>query len=161
MGALVGGLLVFYSMKDIELVDVLFRYMYDNGELLHYKIPLLEAGVDEDEINIQLLQKLNSLLKASGFAEVTNKKIENHPSGFKLNNEGVNMMLLFGSYENFLKEKQKEKTEITDEKEMERKNLDLDIKSKEWNLKTKWIFFVFAISGWIVSLLQFILSKLK
>ena len=96
-------------MKDIELLDILFQYMYNNGELLYYERAFREAGIDENQITIQLLFKLNRLLKASGFVNETNKRVEGFPEGLKLKSEGMNMLLEYGSYGKYLEEKRKEK----------------------------------------------------
>ena len=114
-------------MKDIELVDILFQYMYNNNELLYYERALSEAGVDDRLITLQLVFKLNKLLKASGFVEEINKMVENHPVGLKLNNEGVNMLLEYGSYENYLKEKRKEKKQDFDYKRLKINQLKVSI----------------------------------
>ena len=66
-------------MKDIELVDTLFQYMYNNGELLYYERAFRESGIDDKQITIQLIFKLNRLLMASGLVEETNKRVEGYP----------------------------------------------------------------------------------
>jgi len=51
---------------------------------------------------------------------------------------------------------------LKQEKELERKNLELSVKNTQWNLKTKWIVLigiVIGILGWILALLQFIFNK--
>jgi len=96
-------------MKDIELVDVLFSYMYEKDELIYYRRALSESGVNDGTITPDLIFRLHGLLKSSGFVEEINKMVENHPVGLKLNGAGYQMMLKYGSYGKYLKEKRKEK----------------------------------------------------
>ena len=114
-------------MKDIELLDILFQYMYNNSELLYYERAFREAGIDENQITIQLLFKLNRLLKASGFVNETNKMVEGFPEGLKLNSEGMNMLLEYGSYGKYLKEKRKEKKREQNLKEMKIRKIQIGI----------------------------------
>jgi hypothetical protein len=96
-------------MKDIELLDILFHSMYENGDCKYMDVILQEAGVSSEKITGDSLLKLHGLLKSSGFVEELNYRIMNRPTALRLNREGYNMMLLHGSYSACLKAREKEK----------------------------------------------------
>jgi hypothetical protein len=90
-------------MKDVDFLEILFRYMYNNGEALYYERVFRELGMEDDKINIQLLFRLHRLLKSTGLVDELNKKVENQPSALQLNDDGYQMMIKYGSYKEYLK----------------------------------------------------------
>ena len=114
-------------MKDIELLEILFRYMYDNGEVLYYERALRESGVDENLLTLPLVFKLHKLLLASGLVKEIAKFVEDHPIGLTLNDEGMNMMLQYGSYGHYLKEQQDEKKQELNYKKIKIKQIKINI----------------------------------
>ena len=96
----------FNHMKDIDLLEILLQYMYKNGEVLYYERAFRESGIEED-IDIQTIFRLHALLKSTGMIDVLPKLVENHPEAIKLNSEGYAMMLMHGSYTEYLNAKNK------------------------------------------------------
>jgi hypothetical protein len=90
-------------MKDIDLLDILFDYMYNKGDLMYIESALIDAGVPDSQITCKLMLKLHGLLNASGFVKELNRKIENHLPGLSLNADGLMMMLKYGNYSHSLK----------------------------------------------------------
>ena len=96
-------------MKDIELLDKLFRYLYDNGEIKSYDDVMRECGFNENQINEKEILKFQRLLVSSGFVTETNKRYENNPFSITLNDSGINMIIEYGGFNKYLKQKRKEK----------------------------------------------------
>jgi len=146
-------------MKDIELIDIVFDYLYANNSCQDISKAILEKT--GKQLSNDECFHIFKLIESTDFVDELSWSCGPHRA-IKLNDSGYQMMLQQGSYSAFIESGKQEKEKVTEEKTIERKNLILDIQSKEWSLKTKWIVLlgiIAGILGWVVALLQFIFYK--
>jgi len=96
-------------MKDIELIDKFFRYLYDNGSIKYYEKVMRECGFNENLINEREILKFQRLLVSSGFVNETNIRVGDGPFAVKINDAGSKMIIEYGSYEKYLDSIKREK----------------------------------------------------
>jgi hypothetical protein len=144
-------------VNDIDILDKLFDYLYKNGSCDNIKDALEQAG---DSLVSNDIHRAWKLIISTGFVKDLPFSYSSHRA-FQLNEQGYQMMLKHGSYSDFIQFRKKEKERVSEEKWMERKNLELEIEKKVIERKYKPLEILFAVIGGICTLIVLIEGIIK
>jgi hypothetical protein len=140
-------------MKDIEAIDIVFKYMYKEGKCLNIIQCLYEET--HTEINSEDSFRIFKLLLSTGLVERQNYSYGPNPA-IMLNDDGYRIILQYGSYSAFLESKRKEKEKVSEERNVEYTN---SLKDKKLDKKLQVLIFAAAVIGIIVAILIAILKR--
>jgi hypothetical protein len=148
-------------MKDIELLDIIFSYLYAKNGCEDIQKTVSETnGI---KISADECLRLFKLIISTGFVKELNYVYGPHIA-IVLNDSGYQMMLQHGSYSAFVNSKKKEKDRIADEKYLEQKNLELEVDKKTIERKYKPWEITFAIIGGLcalIVLIEYVIKAIK